>query len=72
MTAQLLDGRATAAQLEAELTVRVRALAAQGVTPGIATVLVGERQSIGRTGHTHQSTSSRGDVAWPVMRDPTC
>ncbi len=41
MTAQLLDGRATAAQLEAELTVRVRALATQGVIPGIATVLVG-------------------------------
>ncbi|MHC6590983.1 bifunctional methylenetetrahydrofolate dehydrogenase/methenyltetrahydrofolate cyclohydrolase [Arthrobacter sp. C152] len=40
-TAQILDGRATAAAIKAELTERVAALKAKGVTPGIATVLVG-------------------------------
>ncbi|MFT4230548.1 MAG: bifunctional methylenetetrahydrofolate dehydrogenase/methenyltetrahydrofolate cyclohydrolase [Microbacterium sp.] len=41
MTAQVLDGKATAAQIKAELAERVAALKARGVTPGIATVLVG-------------------------------
>ncbi|NUS35250.1 MAG: bifunctional methylenetetrahydrofolate dehydrogenase/methenyltetrahydrofolate cyclohydrolase, partial [Pseudarthrobacter sp.] len=40
-TAQILDGKATAAAIKAELTERVAALKAKGVTPGIATVLVG-------------------------------
>jgi methylenetetrahydrofolate dehydrogenase (NADP+)/methenyltetrahydrofolate cyclohydrolase len=42
MTAQILDGRATAADIKSELTLRVRALAALGVTPGLGTVLVGD------------------------------
>lgn len=41
MTAITLDGRATAAAIKAELAERVAKLKAQGVTPGIATVLVG-------------------------------
>ena len=41
MTAQVLDGRATAAAIKAELAERVAKLKAHGVTPGIATVLVG-------------------------------
>ncbi|GLJ78368.1 bifunctional methylenetetrahydrofolate dehydrogenase/methenyltetrahydrofolate cyclohydrolase [Microbacterium imperiale] len=41
MTAQKLDGRATAAAIKTELAERVAALTARGVTPGIATVLVG-------------------------------
>jgi methylenetetrahydrofolate dehydrogenase (NADP+)/methenyltetrahydrofolate cyclohydrolase len=41
MTAQKLDGRAAAADIKAELKGRVEALKARGVTPGIATVLVG-------------------------------
>jgi methylenetetrahydrofolate dehydrogenase (NADP+)/methenyltetrahydrofolate cyclohydrolase len=41
MTARKLDGVATAAAIKDELRVRVAALAARGVTPGIATVLVG-------------------------------
>ncbi|MDJ0312475.1 bifunctional methylenetetrahydrofolate dehydrogenase/methenyltetrahydrofolate cyclohydrolase [Arthrobacter sp. H35-D1] len=40
-TAQILDGKATAAAIKAELTVRVAALAARGVTPGLGTILVG-------------------------------
>lgn len=42
MTAQRLDGKATADAIKAELATRVAALAARGVLPGLATVLVGE------------------------------
>ena len=42
MTAQILDGRAVADAIKAELAVRVKALAARGVLPGLATVLVGD------------------------------
>ena len=42
MTAALLDGRATAAAIKAELRDRVEALAARGVRPGLGTLLVGE------------------------------
>ena len=42
MTAQLLDGTATAARIKAELTERVVALAARGVAPGLGTLLVGD------------------------------
>ncbi|CAH0165147.1 bifunctional methylenetetrahydrofolate dehydrogenase/methenyltetrahydrofolate cyclohydrolase [Microbacterium foliorum] len=41
MTAQVLDGKAAAAAIKAELTERVAALKAAGIVPGIATVLVG-------------------------------
>ena len=41
MTAQILDGKAASATIKAELTERVALLKDQGVTPGIATVLVG-------------------------------
>jgi methylenetetrahydrofolate dehydrogenase (NADP+) / methenyltetrahydrofolate cyclohydrolase len=42
MTAQTLDGRATAAAIKAELKERVAALAAEGRVPGLGTVLVGD------------------------------
>ena len=42
MTAQVLDGKATAAAIKSELAVRVAALTARGATPGLGTVLVGE------------------------------
>lgn len=42
MTAQILDGKATAAALKSELAERVAALRVRGVTPGLGTVLVGE------------------------------
>jgi len=40
--AQILDGRAIAAEVRADLTRRVAALTARGVTPGLGTVLVGD------------------------------
>ncbi|MGA4669239.1 bifunctional methylenetetrahydrofolate dehydrogenase/methenyltetrahydrofolate cyclohydrolase [Propionibacteriaceae bacterium Y1923] len=42
MTAQVLDGKAVHAAIKDELTVRVQALAGQGIVPGLATVLVGD------------------------------
>jgi methylenetetrahydrofolate dehydrogenase (NADP+)/methenyltetrahydrofolate cyclohydrolase len=42
VTAQILDGKATLAAIKADLTVRVAALAEQGVVPGLGTVLVGD------------------------------
>jgi methylenetetrahydrofolate dehydrogenase (NADP+) / methenyltetrahydrofolate cyclohydrolase len=42
VTARLLDGKATAAAIKAELAGRVAALAARGVRPGLGTVLVGD------------------------------
>lgn len=40
--AQVLDGKATATAIKAELAVRVAALRERGVVPGLGTVLVGE------------------------------
>ena len=42
MTAQVLDGKATAATVRQEVAARVRALADRGVVPGLGTVLVGD------------------------------
>ena len=42
MTAQILDGKATSAAIRAELKIRVDALAAQGIVPGLGTLLVGD------------------------------
>ncbi|GAA2930272.1 bifunctional methylenetetrahydrofolate dehydrogenase/methenyltetrahydrofolate cyclohydrolase [Streptomyces thioluteus] len=42
MTAQILDGKATAAAIKSELTTRVEALKAKGITPGLGTLLVGD------------------------------
>jgi methylenetetrahydrofolate dehydrogenase (NADP+) / methenyltetrahydrofolate cyclohydrolase len=42
MTATVLDGTATLAEIKRELTERVRELAARGVVPGLGTILVGD------------------------------
>jgi len=42
MTAQVLDGKATAAAIRADLTTRVARLAEHGIVPGLGTVLVGD------------------------------
>lgn len=41
-TARILDGKATAAAIKGELAERVQALKERGITPGLATLLVGE------------------------------
>ncbi len=42
MTARILDGKATAAEIRAGLAARVAALAERGVVPGLGTILVGD------------------------------
>jgi methylenetetrahydrofolate dehydrogenase (NADP+) / methenyltetrahydrofolate cyclohydrolase len=42
VTAQILDGKATAAEVKADLKERVAALAARGILPGLGTILVGD------------------------------
>jgi methylenetetrahydrofolate dehydrogenase (NADP+)/methenyltetrahydrofolate cyclohydrolase len=42
MTATIIDGKATAAAIKEELRERVHALTQHGVTPGLATVLIGD------------------------------
>jgi len=42
MASIVLDGKATASTIKAELAVRVEALKAKGITPGLGTVLVGD------------------------------
>ncbi len=42
MVAAVLDGVAAAAAVKAELAIRVAALAARGITPGLGTLLVGD------------------------------
>jgi len=42
MSARILDGKAVAAAIRAELRQRIEALAARGTTPGLGTLLVGD------------------------------
>lgn len=42
MSAQILDGKATAAVIKSEVATRVEALKAKGVQPGLGTLLVGD------------------------------
>ena len=42
MSASILDGKATAAEVKADLKERVTALAARGILPGLGTILVGD------------------------------
>jgi methylenetetrahydrofolate dehydrogenase (NADP+)/methenyltetrahydrofolate cyclohydrolase len=42
LSASILDGKATAAEVKADLKERVTALAARGILPGLGTILVGD------------------------------
>ncbi len=61
MSAQILDGKAVAAGIKAELTTRVAALKLQGITPGLGTVLVGDDPgSISYVGGKHRDCQEVG------------
>ncbi len=45
MNARVIDGKAMAAEIRGEVAERIRALAAEGRTPGLAAVLVGEDEA---------------------------
>ena len=57
MPAQIIDGRAIAQEIRAEVARRVRKLARRGVIPGLAFVLVGENPS------SISYVRSKGDAA---------
>lgn len=60
-TAQILDGKATAAAIKAELTERVSILAGKGIVPGLGTILVGsDPGSIWYVGGKHKDCAEVG------------
>ena len=68
-TARILDGKATAAAIKAELTERVAALKAQGITPGLGTLLVGADPAAPGT----SAASTRTAPRWASSRSAaTC
>jgi methylenetetrahydrofolate dehydrogenase (NADP+)/methenyltetrahydrofolate cyclohydrolase len=61
MTAVILDGKATAASVKADLRTRVDALRAKGISPGLGTVLVGDDPgSHAYVGGKHKDCSELG------------
>ena len=68
MSASILDGKATAAEVKADLKERVAALAARGVLPGLGTVLVGDDPgSRAYVGGKHRDCAQVGVAA--IRRD---
>jgi methylenetetrahydrofolate dehydrogenase (NADP+)/methenyltetrahydrofolate cyclohydrolase len=57
MTARIIDGRAIAEEVRAEVAMRARALNERGVTPGLALIIVGENPS------SLSYVRSKGDAA---------
>ena len=61
MSAQILDGKALASSIKADLTTRVVALKAKGITPGLGTVLVGtDPGSLSYVGGKHRDCKEVG------------
>jgi len=61
MSAQILDGKALASAIKTELTSRVVALKAKGITPGLGTVLVGnDPGSLSYVGGKHRDCKEVG------------
>jgi methylenetetrahydrofolate dehydrogenase (NADP+)/methenyltetrahydrofolate cyclohydrolase len=68
MTATILDGKAAAAAIKADLTQRVAKLTAAGVTPGLGTVLVGDDPgSHAYVAGKHRDCAQVG--IWSIRRD---
>ncbi len=66
MPAELLDGRAIAAEIRKEVAARVAALKAKGVTPGLAVILVGDDAAsavyVGAKGKACDEAGIRGET----------
>jgi methylenetetrahydrofolate dehydrogenase (NADP+) / methenyltetrahydrofolate cyclohydrolase len=61
VTAQVLDGLATAAAIKSELAVRIAALHQRGIVPGLGTLLVGEDPgSLSYVGGKHRDSAEVG------------
>lgn len=61
MSAQILDGKAVASAIKADLANRVSALKSQGITPGLGTILVGDDPgSLSYVGGKHRDCQEVG------------
>lgn len=61
MSAQILDGKAVASAVKADLANRVSALKSQGITPGLGTILVGDDPgSLSYVGGKHRDCQEVG------------
>ena len=61
MSAQILDGKAVASAIKADLAIRVSALKSQGITPGLGTILVGDDPgSLSYVGGKHRDCQEVG------------
>lgn len=67
MSARVLDGKATAAAIKAELTTRVATLATAGVRPGLGTLLVGDDP--GSTWYVNGKHSDCAEVGITSIRE---
>jgi methylenetetrahydrofolate dehydrogenase (NADP+)/methenyltetrahydrofolate cyclohydrolase len=67
VTAQVLDGKATAATIKGELTARVAALATKGIIPGLGTLLVGDDP--GSTWYVQGKHADCADVGIASIRE---
>src|ERR1044072_9352989 len=63
MTAQILDGKATAAAIKSDLTARVAALKEKGVTPGLGTILVADDPGSQKDDAGKHRDCARGGIA---------
>ena len=67
MTAITLDGVATATAIKNELRVRIEALAAKGIVPGLGTLLVGaDPGSVSYVSSKHRDCAEVGITSIPV------
>ena len=74
MTAQLLDGRTTAAEIRVRLKERVAVLAERGIVPGLGTVLVGDDPgSRAYVNGKHRDCAQVGiaSIRWDLPEDVT-
>ncbi len=71
MTAKLLDGKLMAAELEEQLKIRVEALKAKGVTPGLTVILVGDDPASQTYVKNKEKACERLGISSNAIRMPT-
>jgi methylenetetrahydrofolate dehydrogenase (NADP+) / methenyltetrahydrofolate cyclohydrolase len=71
VTAQIIDGKAIAARLRADLGAQVAALAARGIAPGLHVVMVGENPASQVYVRNKAKACAEAGVACEVHRLPT-
>ena len=70
MTAEIIDGRAIAAEVQRELAPRIAALQARGITPGLAAVLVGDDPASASYVRGKTRASAEAGIVGETVRRP--